>query len=320
MTGVRAVDVAGPDAARAAAVLRAVAPEEVLGPADFRHDAALDPRHALLLATAAGVDAAVAELCRIESWDEPHGLWLRVWVLPGHHGTAWPALWAAVLGHSARHAVTLLRTGVPVDQDTTLTLLTAEGFREVERSQRVRLPLTERPAPPVPPPGVALVRLADDPALLDDLVALDAETVPDIPGDGGDAPDRAWWEERLAARDFDPRTVVAAVSAGRAVAYTALRHHHGRSDVASVEYTATARAFRGRGLSVLVKRACHTAAWDAGIREIRAWNHLDNAPMRAVNDRLGFMRMTDVALMKREAPGGSGDPSVRPVGGVGDAP
>ncbi|MFN8123108.1 MAG: GNAT family N-acetyltransferase [Thermoleophilia bacterium] len=302
MAEVRAVDVAGPDAVRAVAAARAVDPGEVLGVEDLWQMAARDPRHVVLLATEDGVDAAVAELGPILSWDEPHGMWLRFAVLPGHHATAGAALWDAVAAHCARHGVTLLRGGVPEDQPETLRLLAAGGVHEVERSQRVVLRIPERPPDPEPPAGVALRSLADDPALLDDLVALDAETIPDIPGEGAVAQGQGWWEDLLADGSFDPRTIILAVAEGRGVSMCALRHHRARPDVAVVDYTATARAWRGRGLAVLVKRACHAAAWDVGVREIRAWNHLDNAPMRAVNARLGYERASDAVTVRGDLP------------------
>ncbi|MCC6830307.1 MAG: GNAT family N-acetyltransferase [Thermoleophilia bacterium] len=304
MTAVRAVEGTGPDAARVVAVARAADPDAPWGEGDFRRHAASEPRHLLLLAADAGADVAAAELGAIEAWDEPDGMWLWLWVLPGHHAGAGAVLWDAVAAHCARHGVTGLRTALPADLPDTLDLLTRHGFREVERQQRVTLPLGARPADPVPPAGITLVRLADDPGLLDGVLALDAECIPDIPGEEGATllvPGRGWWEERLARGEFDARTIVGAVADGRAVAYTVLRHHRGRPDVADVDFTATLRAWRGRGLAALVKRACHAAAWDAGIREVRSWNDLGNAPMRAVNAALGFTRGPDVLQMRADA-------------------
>lgn len=315
---VRAVDPAGPDAARVVAVSRLADAMAAWGAEDFRRDARGEPRHGLLLAVQGDRDLAAAELARIEAWDEPHGLWLCFWVIPGREEDAGDVLWAGILEHCGRHGVTALRTSVTTDRPGTLAFLTEAGFREVERQQRVILAMEARPEAPPPPDGVLLTNLARDPGLLDQIQELDAETIPDIPGEEGvqvQIPDRSWWDEHLGNGVFDPRTVVIAVAGGRAVSYTVLRHYSGRPDAADVEYTATARDWRGRGLAALVKRACHTAAWDAGVREIRAWNDLANAPMRAVNTRLGYVRGPDVLQLRAEVRQPPRAPSMRPVSG-----
>lgn len=322
MLEVRAVDLDGPDVERVVAVSRLADPRAAWGPEDFRRDARAEPRHALLLAGDGATDLAAAELARIEAWDEPDGMWMCFWVVPGREDDAGAALWDAVLGHCGRHGVTGLRTSVGSDRTGTLALLTDAGFREVERQQRVVLTMSARPDAPTPPAGVVLTSLASDPALLDQIHELDAETIPDIPGEAGvqvQIPGREWWDEHLRNGAFDARTVVVAVTGGRAVSYTALRHYAGRPEAADVEYTATARTWRGRGLAALVKRACHAAAWDAGVREIRAWNDLANAPMRAVNTRLGFVRGPDVLQLRTEVVRKNSAPPVRPVAGTSEA-
>ena len=313
------VDLGGPDADRVVAVSRLADPRAAWGAEDFRRDARAEPRHALLLVSDGAVDLAAAELARIEAWDEPDGMWMCFWVVPGREADAGAVLWDAVLEHCGRHGVAGLRTSVASDRTGTLTLLTEAGFREVERMQRVVLTMSARPEPPVPPDGVVLRSLASDPPLLDQILVLDAETIPDIPGEPGvqvQIPGRAWWEEHLGNGVFDPRTVVLALTGGRAVSYTVLRRYAGRPEAADVEYTATARAWRGRGLAALVKRPCHAAAWDAGVREVRAWNDLANAAMRAVNARLGYVRGPDVLQLRAEVVGKNAAPPVRPVAGT----
>lgn len=302
---VRQVDPVGSDADRVALVARRADPTSACGPADFRRNMAREPRHLLLLAGDGAADRAAVELGRIESWDEPDGMWMWFWSAEPLAPPVAAALWHTVTDHCAQHGVRGLRTAQSVDRPDALELLLGWGFREVERNQRVRLRLTSRPEPPACPPGLTVASLAERPDMLDGLVAIDAETIPDIPGEPGveaAIPDRAWWDSHLASGVFDARTVVAVLDEQRPVAYTLLRHYAERGDVADVEYTATARAWRGRGLATLAKRAGHVAAWDVGVREIRSWNHLDNAPMRAVNTRLGFERGSDLLQLRAVLP------------------
>ena len=57
------------------------------------------------------------------------------------------------------------------------------------------------------------------------------------------------------------------------------------------EWTATLPALRGRGLARLAKLATIRWAAATGIREIKTENDADNAPMLALNRRLGYRRL-----------------------------
>ena len=57
---------------------------------------------------------------------------------------------------------------------------------------------------------------------------------------------------------------------------------------AAAEYAGTARSHRGRGLATLAKLASTRAARDAGVERITTENDVENAPMLAINRRLGF--------------------------------
>jgi RimJ/RimL family protein N-acetyltransferase len=57
--------------------------------------------------------------------------------------------------------------------------------------------------------------------------------------------------------------------------------------------TAVARDWRGRGVAMALKRA--TIAWAVarGLEALETANDTDNAPMRAVNQRLGYRPLPD---------------------------
>lgn len=67
--------------------------------------------------------------------------------------------------------------------------------------------------------------------------------------------------------------------------------------------TGTRRAFRGQGLATALK--VHALAWakEAGYATVRTWNDSLNAPMLAINDKLGFRREPAwVNMVKEVAP------------------
>ena len=67
------------------------------------------------------------------------------------------------------------------------------------------------------------------------------------------------------------------------------------------EMTGTLPEFRGRGLARLAKLASTRAARDAGLRELVTENDAENAPMLAVNRRLGYRPTHTRVELRREA-------------------
>jgi GNAT superfamily N-acetyltransferase len=66
-----------------------------------------------------------------------------------------------------------------------------------------------------------------------------------------------------------------------------------------IEFTATAPEWRGRGLATLAKLAAYDLAARRGIRWIATANDQDNAPMLAVNRKLGHQRLADLLVFER---------------------
>ncbi|MGK5641633.1 GNAT family N-acetyltransferase, partial [Streptomyces sp. URMC 126] len=130
-----------------------------------------------------------------------------------------------------------------------------------------------------------LTDFADDPRPLH---ALDTAVAADEPGDVPVVvpPYEEWLTAEWLRPGIDHALSTAAVVDGVPVAYTlVLADGHGRMMSAM---TGTARAHRGRGLARLVKTHTLHRARAAGCTEAFTGNDAGNAPMLAVNERLGY--------------------------------
>jgi GNAT superfamily N-acetyltransferase len=57
--------------------------------------------------------------------------------------------------------------------------------------------------------------------------------------------------------------------------------------------TGIARRARGRGIALALKQVQIAAAKEAGWASLRTLNDLGNAPMRRVNEKLGYVRESE---------------------------
>jgi GNAT superfamily N-acetyltransferase len=165
----------------------------------------------------------------------------------------------------------------------------ARGFRETFRLRTSRLELDTLPPPPAAPDGVELRSLgayADDPR---PIFELDNEVSKDIPLDQplGDGDFDEWLDRYWRHPMVDREASVVAVVGGEPVCFTMLTTapETGR---AMTGMTGTRRDHRGRGLAELVKRHSLARAAEAGITVAFTENDETNAPMLAVNDRIGY--------------------------------
>jgi RimJ/RimL family protein N-acetyltransferase len=67
-----------------------------------------------------------------------------------------------------------------------------------------------------------------------------------------------------------------------------------------VLFTGCTPRARGRGLARAVKQAAHRYAYDGGARAVRTTNEERNERMRALNDAMGYAKVSgDVRLLRR---------------------
>jgi GNAT superfamily N-acetyltransferase len=178
-----------------------------------------------------------------------------------------------------RHTHTLRYSAV---DPSTIDYAALRPLRErAERSGLRLAPMTEVPPEPV---WVA-----------------DIETTRDMPSDEPftTMPFHEWkpmyWDNPLFARDAS----FVVLDGDRVVSLTMLRIDDATRR-AGTDMTGTRREYRGRGLARLVKLASLRRAADRGVTRVVTDNDEQNAPMLAVNRRLGFVPYTAMLTWVRE--------------------
>jgi mycothiol synthase len=196
----------------------------------------------------------------------------------------------------SRHARSLgtewLLVNVWEDNEDGLVFVRNRGFEEVARMQTVTLSLDELDDSLTTdvPEGVSLERMTDDDAFRRELFEVAKEAEADVPSVSGAEMTVPTYEDWL-RRGFGAMALVehsfVARADGEIVGYATLA---GTSDprVAFHEMTGVRRGWRGRGIARALKVAQIRSARAAGLRELSAQNEASNAPMRAVNARLGY--------------------------------
>jgi mycothiol synthase len=171
------------------------------------------------------------------------------------------------------------------DDADSLAYYTARGYEEVGRMQDVMLELATAEVEPVVPAGIEIVRLAPELDRGTYEVALEADA--DIPtGEQHESGTFEQWSEHNLGAFLLRDLSFVALENGRVVGY-ALLHQH-KEDTAEHAMTGVARAARGRGVAFALKQAQVAAAKETGLTWLRTQNDLGNAPMRRVNEKLGY--------------------------------
>jgi RimJ/RimL family protein N-acetyltransferase len=195
-------------------------------------------------------------------------------------------LWNAIGAHLRELAASRVTT-VFVESPAAIAFARARGFEEA-RGEVLSS---------VDPRGVDLSRLeATDVELVPlreldpkDVYEVDLETIRDVPTVDplDDFPYEDWLDSIWRRPTITLDGSSAAVVDGRVVSFTVLAANLelGR---AFNENTGTLTAYRGRGLAEMVKRAALRWAAENGITTVWTSNDETNAPMLAVNRRLGY--------------------------------
>jgi GNAT superfamily N-acetyltransferase len=292
------------DLAAIVEVVAVVTPENPTSIDDMRWSDATYPGTLRVLAERAGraVGAATVGRMYVHPPDFP-AFWATIAVLPGDRRRGVGSAMLTAISDRARTAgKTELIVRCSDARPEGIAFLSHRGFHEHERSKIVRLGLEGLTAPDIePPPGIAFLTLAERPDLIAGVHAVALEAFPDIPG--GDEPIEAGDLAEFRARDVDRPGIpadafIVALAGDDVVGYANLMLAPGSTTVAWHDMTAVRRDWRGRGIAAALKRATIAWAIHNGITALDTGNDEANAPMRAVNARLGYRPLPDEVLMR----------------------
>lgn len=299
------------DLASYARIVNEASPDDPTSVEDMRWADATYPGGIRWLAERDGQPVGAASVGRIYMLPpEFPGFWATVDVLHADRRQGiGSALLAAISARARTAGKTELHAPATEARPEGIAFLRHHDFTEYERTKAVELPLAGLAAPPIElPPGLTLHTLAERPDLVGGVHVVAQETFVDIPG--GDAPIVAGDLAEFRARDVDrpaipPGAFFVACEAGtdHVVGYASLLmlpgqiHRRGWHDM-----TAVIPAWRGRGVAGALKRATIGWAIADGLEALMTGNDVDNAPMRAVNARLGYRPMPDVLTMRGPIP------------------
>ncbi|SCE90824.1 N-acetylglutamate synthase, GNAT family [Micromonospora coriariae] len=192
------------------------------------------------------------------------------------------ALLAAATDHLAPLGVRRLRAWAQPDS---LPFALRHGFEASRELRYSALDLNPAPALPEPPPGVRLRSIAElDPHLLYEANAASSVDEPgDVPVDSVSY--ESWQYDVWDNLGLDKAASTAAEVNGEVAAFSLVKRD---GDRMWSDYTGTVPAYRGRGLARLVKTVALHRAAARGVRVAYTSNDEANAPMLAINVKLGY--------------------------------
>lgn len=198
------------------------------------------------------------------------------------------ALWDVVSAHLDEIGVRRLVAHSQAD-DGSMSFSRARGFALAATQTSLAVDPRTIVPPASLPPGVTLrpfSAYADDPK---PVYEADLEAILDEPGpdDFSGTTYETWLRHHWEHPDCDRELGLVALVDGRIVGTTFLMtdRENGRALNGG---TGVMRAFRGRGFGLLMKQHSLAAAAEAGIVRVFTQNDDTNAPMIAINERLGY--------------------------------
>jgi GNAT superfamily N-acetyltransferase len=165
----------------------------------------------------------------------------------------------------------------------------AKGFKLEGTHVTLALDPRTLPSAPEPPPGVEILPMRDVADQPERIFVADSESSQDEPGPTDfsgmtlDIWRRLIWNNPACDKDVSTVAIVDGELVGSSFLYT-----DRETDRGSNSGTGVMRAHRGRGLGLLMKQHSLAAAAGVGITRVFTQNDYTNAPMLAINRRLGY--------------------------------
>ena len=280
------------DATGAAELANQVYPDQLITVAGLRHQLSSQPPEARRATWKAETDGVVV------GWASAQ---LEVWAAaPGHARSGvmvhpdWRrrGIGTALWERAAVHLETIGGTHVvaqSLEDDASKRFCEARGFTLSSTSEMLALDPRVLPAPPPAPPGVELRPCSAYHDDLDTLYRVDYSSSQDEPGDYdfSGLTFEQWRTMSVGHPDFDWELSLGALADGRLVGVSLFCTDRPRGRAMNVG-TGVLREHRNRGLATLMKRHGLTCAAEAGITRVITQNDDTNAPMLAINRRLGY--------------------------------
>lgn len=294
------------DSDRAVALLALVNPELVFTATGFRHNWTSSPPEARRRSWAVDRDGeivgwAVASLM-VET-SEPGVGFIWVSVHPDHRtvglGTA---LLEVAEAHASEIGVTKALSHTR-DDEATRAFAIAHGYAQTGSAEILSVdPRTVEP--PVPPDGVEIrpySAFVDDPTPIHHV---DSTAFLDEPGEANfDVMPYDYWLERFFRHPSLAHEASMVVLIDGTAAATTMLHIDQSSGRGMNNGTGTLPEFRGRGLATIAKQASLARAAELGCTVVYTGNDAKNAPMLAINRKLGYRPCTtELAWKKTLAP------------------
>ena len=286
------------DAEAVAAVRRAAVPHLVSTAEALVWQVAAAPagqrRRWLVAEGAKGADGTLAgcvDVGLVAGSGVPGQGFLNTAVAPGLRGAGTGgALVAAGEAYLAEVGATHAHAWVADDAEAS-RFAEARGYTRSRLARFLGLDLRRAPLPALPDPlpeGLELRPASDFAEDLRPLYEADMECSADEPGDVpvGGMPYEEWLRLNWARPDWDAGLSSVALVGGEVAAYSVAQTDGIDRDWSGM--TGTRRGFRGRGLARLVTLGALLRARAAGYAHAFTGNDATNAPMLAVNRRLGY--------------------------------
>lgn len=265
-------------------LMREESPWTAINRAAWLHREASVPARARLGAWVAELDGeVVGESWALKTWWIEGPAALNVAVLKRHQGKGiGSALYERALAHAEQLAATRIMAGF-LETPRAVAFAQARGFEE-ERAARISIvdphTLDAEPEADVRPCSQV------DPKVL---WRIDEAVTPDVPGHGNPShmPFDEWREFVIERPLYQPDGSFVAYADGEPAAISLLAADLETGRAVTI-ITGTLREFRGRGLGLAAKAASLRWAGANGVGYISTINDETNAPMLAINRRLGF--------------------------------
>jgi mycothiol synthase len=268
---------------------------------------------------ASGATVAFGSLRHIPFQFHPQKFWLYVSVdLDHRHRGIGPMLYDFLAGEGDRRGAIALWAGYREGDDDSRRFVEARGFTVRRKIWDARLDLAAYDPGTFPDRTDALaaegIRIstladegADDEEVLRRLYRLAVESSRDVPRMGEFTPytyeDFLQFDVRLPGAI--PEGFFLARHGDEFVGWSTVERAEAKLDTLRVGFTGTDRRYRGRGLATELKRRAVEYARSHGYRYVITNNDSLNAPIRAINEKMGFQpRIAYVHCEKTVGPSG----------------